>query len=58
MKSRNKTTLYLTDYRETRIRESREMPGIYFFFKITFNFLLQIVVSIHCRKMTMITKQK
>lgn len=36
----------------------REMPGIYFFFKITFNFLLPIVVSIHCRKMTMITKQK
>ena len=36
----------------------REMPGIYFLFKNTFNFLLQIVVSIHCRKMTMISKQK
>ena len=34
------------------------MPGIDFFFKITFNFLLQIVFSIHPRKMTMITKQK
>ena len=37
---------------------NREMPGIDFFFKITFNFLLQIVFSIHPRKMTMITKQK
>ena len=37
---------------------NREMPGIDFFFRITFNFLLQIVVSIHPRKMTMITKQK
>ena len=36
----------------------REMPGIDFFVKIAFDFLLQIVVSIHPRKMTMITKQK
>ena len=36
----------------------REMPGIDFFSKSTFNFLWQIVASIHPRKMTMITKQK